>query len=460
MRTALAKRSDRFSQLLSRVVKSEMEGQVLVTSSGLTNDEYEELAQLTQGAHEEFAAELAAAVGRLRDLLGTGDPLFIMAVVQDMNLFVPWGGYYEPVHEGLETRIELVAGLLATQAMVASPEPPTARDMQAILDEVDHILLLNVLFNLTKRPVGGPDEASLQFSSALRWMSLRGASFAGHAEQLALELYRGQDAWMAETLGYTIRDLIQVGKAVTELHESRRNALSKAGAHAADAELTGVTGAPESDVRNAMARAALAAIRVVEAGLRDAVTVTADTICAHEPSLDRARVEAILGDLSVSVGSIEPTAYRGLFDVNPLRERPFLEHHGTYLLALPAALSRDVDTLMESQVLAARPGFARQRAATLDRLAIAYLSTLVPGAASYANLYYEGNELDGLVLFERTAIVVEGKASQISVAGQRGDLERLRADVGRAVEEAWRQGARAREYLLDDGDSVFTNQRP
>lgn len=223
-------------------------------------------------------------------------------------------------------------------------------------------------------------------------------------------------------------------------------------------ELVRVDGASEADRRKAMGRAVLAVIAVTEGGLRDVATVTADAICAHDRSLNRDRVGAILEDLSVAVGAVEPTAYSGLFDVHPLRERPFLEHDGMYLLALSAALSRDVATLMESRILAARPGFAKQRAATLDRLAIGYLVTLLPGAAAHLNLHYEGAELDGLVLFERTAVVLEGKASRISAAGLRGDLERLRADVGRAVEDAWRQGARARDYLLRAGDSVFTNE--
>ncbi len=455
---ALAERSDRFSQLLSRAAKTEMQGQVLVTSSGLTNAEHEELARLTPAAHHDFGRELEAATTHLRELLGSGDPFFMMAVVQDMNLFIPWGEYYEPTHEGLETKIELVAGLLASQTAVAPHEPPTAHDMQAILDEVDHIQVVNLLFNLTQRPIGGPHEASLQFSSSLRWMSLRGTSFAGHAEDLALELYRGQEAWMARSLGYTVADLIRVGKTVSEMHTTRRNELGQAGADAANAELVRLEGASEADRREAMGRALMAVIAVTQGGLRDVATVTADAICAHDRSLNRARVGAILADLSVAVGAVEPALYRGLFDVHPLRDRPFLEHDGTYLLALPAALSRDVDTLMESRVLAARPGFAKQRAATLDRLAIGYLGALLPAAAAHLNLHYEGAELDGLVLFERTAIVLEGKASRISAAGQRGDLERLRADVGRAVEDAWRQGARARDYLLRAGDSVFTNE--
>ena len=283
-----------------------MHGQVLVTSSGLTASEYEELARLTPAAHEEFRRELETRTSHLRELLRTGDPFFIMAVVQDMNLLVPWGAYYEPTNEGLETRVELVAGLLASQTGVLPKEPPNAENMQAILDEIHHILVVNLLFNMTQRPTGGPHEASLRFSSAMRWMSLRGTSFAGHAEELAVELYQGQEAWMARSFGYTVADLIRIGAAVSELHTTRRDALGEAGADAANAEIARAEGASDSESRNAMARAVLAIMSVTEAGLLDAVSVTADAICAHDPSLDRARVEAVLADLSVAVGSVEP----------------------------------------------------------------------------------------------------------------------------------------------------------
>src|SRR5207253_2373718 len=132
MSGALARRSDRFSQLLSRAVRDERRGTVLMTTSGLTRDEQEELAHLTPAAHEEFGVELPGAIAKLRELLKAGDPFYILAIVQDLNLFVPWGEYYEPTHEGLETRLELIAGLLATQP-VASQDRPTAETVQAIL---------------------------------------------------------------------------------------------------------------------------------------------------------------------------------------------------------------------------------------------------------------------------------------------------------------------------------------
>ena len=458
MADALAQRSDRFSQLLARAVRDERHGTLLMTTSGLTTDEHEELANRTPAAHEEFGAELAATIARLRELLTAGDPFYILALVQDLNLFVPWGEYYEPTHEGLETRLELAAGLLATQPAAVTRGRPTTETVQAILDEIDHALLVNTLFNLTMPPQGDHKVASLRFSSAMRWMSIRGSSFAGHGEDLARELYGSQDAWLTKNLGFTIGDVIRVGQAVTALHTQRRNALGEAGADAANAETVGWDALSELERREAMGRAVMAVIATHEKGIRDSVTVTADLICGHEESLDVGHVQAILDELSVTVGSLDAASYSGLFDENPLRDRPFLEYHGQYMLALPGALTRDVDTLLAARLLAGSRGFSKQRARTLDRLAVGYLSRLLPGAETYANLHYEGTELDGLVLFDRTALVVEGKGSGISVQGQRGDTTRLLRDIQDAVEDAWRQGSRAREYLLRAGDTMFTDE--
>lgn len=353
---------------------------------------------------------------------------------------------------------KLAAGLIATQPVATSGDRPTAEAVQAILDEIDHAQLVNTLFNLTMRPQGDYELASLRFSSAMRWMSVRGSSFAGHGEDLARELYGSQDAWLTKNLGFTIGDVIRVGQAVTELHTQRRNALGEAGADAANAETAGWEALSELERREAMGRAVIAVIATHKKGVRDSVTVTADLICGHDESLDVGHVQAILNELSLTVGSLDAASYSGLFDENPLRDRPFLEYEGEYLLALPGALTRDVDTLLESRVLANSRGFSKQRAKTLDRLAVGYLGRLLPGAETHANLHYEGTELDGLVLFDRTALVVEGKGSKISVQGQRGDPTRLLRDIQNAVEDAWRQGSRARDYLLRAGDTVFTDE--
>ena len=62
-----------------------------------------------------------------------------------------------------------------------------------------------------------------------------------------------------------------------------------------------------------------------EQGIRNAVTVTAELICNDDASLEVDHVQALLRELSITVGTLDPALYRGLFDENPLRDRPFLE---------------------------------------------------------------------------------------------------------------------------------------
>jgi hypothetical protein len=274
---AFGKRGDRYSKLLSQAIRDERAGQGIVTASGLTEAEHAELIQLIPKAHEDLRIELNEALARLRELLTVGEPFYILSVVHDGNLMVPWGEYYEPTHTGSEAKVELVAGLLATQPVVGH-ERPSAAAVQAIFDEIDHVLEVVLLFNLAMPVVGDPAVAALKFSSATRWMSLRGASFAGHGKDLAKEIYEPQDAWLLATLGFTFSDVLKVGDAVVTLIAERRNALGAAAADAANEELRSAKHLSESEQREAQGRAIVAFIAATEDGLRGTRTVTAEQI--------------------------------------------------------------------------------------------------------------------------------------------------------------------------------------
>lgn len=438
----LAAREDRFSELVSRALADEWQGDQLVTRSGLTEAEHAEMVGIATEANRRLREELQLATARLRELLATGDPLHIVSVVQYPNLLGGWGEYFEPEHTGSEAKVELVCGLLATQPASTSASAPSARDMQAIFDELEHIEEVILLLNLSMPK--GPDLelATIGFASRTRWMGLRGESFAEHGEVLARQVYGPQAEWLLSHYGFTIDDVIRVGAAVERLILERVASLH---------ERVRQPGPPNTPAEM------VAAVRAMEDGIRSCMTVTPQLIVQNDPNIDPHRVQAVLAECSVSVGSLPAETYTGLFDVHPLRDRPFLEHSGNYVLMTPAALSRDVNRLLEARLLDERPAFSQQRAKVLDRLAVDYLMKMLPGARGFTNLFYNGAELDGLVLYDAIALVVEGKASDLSVPARRGDLRRLHADLQASVEAAWRQGARAREYLLTTDYSVFTD---
>ncbi len=426
-------------------------GQYLVTRSGLSAVEYEELARIRVDAYQTLRIELDVAHGQLRKLLEAADPFHIVATVQYANLFSGWGSYYEPTHEGSEAKVELVCGLLASQPPNRTGERPAPEAMQAIFDELDHIEEVVLLLNLAMPAGDDMAAATLRFSGAMRWMSLRGNSFEGHGRELAQEVYRPHDDWLLETFGFSVDDVLNVGDATTDLMTMRANDLGRDGAEAMNR-----SGDPSEG--SGFAAAVLATLELFEARIRGVAAFTADDLVGFTDSLDVVRVRAVLEELAIEAGSLEASSYTGLFDVNPLRERPLLRIGDEFVLAIPGMLTRDADALLEHRLLAGRPSFPRHRANTLDRLAARYLTDLLPGATAYTHLYYDDTELDGLVLFDDLAIVIEGKAGGISVPARRGDVRRLRQDIKSNVEDAWRQAARARAYLRRDEDGTFRNE--
>jgi hypothetical protein len=465
----LAGRADRFSQVLANVMEDERHGQYLVTRRNLSDQEFEELESLAEEAHDGFRTELADAIDELRRMLGEGDPLYITVVVQMANLMTGWGTYYEPTHRGRENSVELVAGLIATQPPAAQLAQPSSETMQRIFDELDQIQDLVLLFNLSMPRGDDPTIARLRFTGALRWMLLRGSSYHHHGQELARAVYTQHDDWLVQNYGFTVDDVLAVGSTVDALTMGRINELPAPAVEFADAimdelETARVRGDMPVEIEQQLATEG-AADRVRLAAMfdhfarhvRDAGTFSVDELCEFNPDLHRPRVEALLRELSISVGELASTEYTGLFDESPLVERPFLEFGGRYVLVVHGMVLRDPLQLLEAR-LQAKPNFFVTRARTLDALAVQYLADMLPDSTPYTQLYYEGAELDGLVLFEDIAFVVEGKGTPLSVAASRGDVQRLVRDINRAVQEAWEQGARARTFILSGRDAVFTDE--
>jgi hypothetical protein len=467
---ALARRDDRFSQLLARLVHDEQQGQYLVTRSGLSEEEHLELASLAEEAHAGFREELTGATQTLRALLGRGDPLYIASLVQAFSLMTGWGTYYEPTQPRGENEMELVAGLLCSQPVAPDLDGPTDAEMKQIHEEIDHILELLFLFNVSMPRGGDLDAAALRFTGSMHWMTMRGSSFANHGEELARELFSRHDEWMLETYGFTVADVIDVGAAVTSVWQRSINALledARAFGNGVIERLLSAEGGNDiaEDLRDRLGTdegkfevGGAAFMHVFQAGARNAATFSAEEIYDETPRVPDDRVRAVLDELSIAVGSLEPTAYTGLFDQSPLIEQPFLVHDDRYLLAVPGMLVRDTVALLDGRLIRDNPSYSKSRAKTLDRLAVGYLARMLPGAVTHTNLFYDDAELDGLVLFEDIAFIVEGKGSSVSTQAQRGDVRRLVTDIRDAVQTAWEQGARARRFISAPGDTVFFDE--
>jgi len=166
---------------------------------------------------------MVEATSGLRALLTQGDPLYTLAIIQMSNVIGGRGTHYE--HRGLESKVELVAGLLLTQQRPTEAGPVSDKAMQAIHDKLDRLVELSLLRNLTAPRDEDLVVAELRFTSAMNWMTLRGTSYAHHGTDFATALYRPFDRWCLERYGFTIDDVLHVGDAAQALLTGRMNSL-------------------------------------------------------------------------------------------------------------------------------------------------------------------------------------------------------------------------------------------
>jgi len=103
--------------------------------------------------------------------------------------------------------------------------------------------------------------------------------------------------------------------------------------------------------------------------------------------------------------------------------------------------------------------YQKQRASYLVDTALLYILNMLPTATAYTNLFYtlpsgEQAELDGLILFDRYALLIEGKAGSLGTARRAGP-ERIKTQLEALVGDAVDQVVRAHNYVISTDTPVF-----
>lgn len=475
-RRDLASRSDTFSQLLAKAMGSEKLSHELIHERQISAKEHERIREEGAKQHTAFRQAFDESFARIREVMRASHPLGVLARVMSLNIFSGWGTYFEPTAKGSEADVEILAGIIATQpAAEGTVDPPNPRDVQTTFDSLKEMADLLPLLLVTEEILRDepPETSQIRFFTRSYFARVRGHAYQHHAQDLALEIYRPLDQWMLEHVGFTISDVIELGTAVVDLMQDKFNALMRESLDqgAAAVRLASTKESPQwlkgavTEFGGKVVRQGLA-FAAIEEGLTDSLTFTLEEV-TKLISGHAERVTSALQRLSIDMGSVEEGQFRSSFDMNPLVDRPFLHWSDRFILPVPGMLAREYPTLLEEDLLREHKGFAKHRARVLEQLTIKYLSSALPRSSTYSNLYYETSadgeirryELDGLILFDRVAFIIEGKATALSLQSQRGDLTRIQRDLGRAVEEAYEQGARARDYMNSPNGATFTDDK-
>ena len=450
-----------------------MVGHKALIEGALSEEEHARLISLLKEAMPGFRQELQEAVQRLRAMLEGMDSLAVLARFVAANIVIFWGEYFEPAAEGSEAKVEFVAGLLTSTTTYGDQDPPDAHAVQAVMDEVDNVFDIAHLLNLAEgTALSGPENlAEIRYASRAQWLEVRGPSYEHHARDLAHAIYDELGDSMRKRLGFNLSDLISVEQALRSLLEQRFNALIRRAGQAAPglAADPGIQAMAKEQARtpSALELEQLAFLYVWEQGVTRALSFDREDLVQLVPEVPDQVVSRLLDRLTIECGSLAAEAYSSPFDRNPLEQRPIVRRDSRYMLPVPGMIAREYPTIVEPDMLREYKQFDRRRAKVLDRLAVGYLAEALSGSVAHVGLFYpifEGEvaknpECDGLILFDRVAIVVEGKGSSLSTAARRGDVKRAQSDLQRSIEAAALQGSRVKRYLLSGAPATFYDTR-
>lgn len=166
----------------------------------------------------------------------------------------------------------------------------------------------------------------------------------------------------------------------------------------------------------------------------------------------------------------------------PLRSRPFLlipepltsepnsaapagDEDSRVLLVHHDGLFGDAHLTIDAIMAERVSRWPRARARTVDRLTVELLRERLPGSRSAVGVFYreegaEPIELDGLVLYEDRAIVIEGKGSPLRLPSRRGDAERLKRQLVDTITVGWAQLERDMRIITEgEADLLLLDHR-
>jgi len=211
--------------------------------------------------------------------------------------------------------------------------------------------------------------------------------------------------------------------------------------------------------------------RFVASATAQWVTVALADILSFSPAevalrakLPEETVSKILAAFSLGFGST-PSDYLIPSPCPAIRVRPVAQFRDKYLCPLPFNLLWAIKPRFEEAAKNSTGwnSYQKHRSNFLVSEGLRALNRLLPASQTYANLTYpigpsEIAELDGLVLFDRYAFLIEAKAGEFGAA-RRGGKERIKERLTKLVEEPSQQALRARDFIRENDSPVFFDKR-
>ncbi len=406
------------------------------------------------------------AFNELLEYVGEFDPIKLLTQLLLTHMFVPEDTFVREDHDPSKwiPWIEFLAGVLLVREYPSNPDSEvTAQTLERVGELLDAYYACASLtcFPNPSSPGSKPDQ--VLGSVRMQALSVRGEMYPHQYYDMAREMYGPHEEWFRSNLGFTINEVIIAIEALSEGYNRRVNAeLETAFKHAEElVRERGLTGEAKEQ-----SKAQVAYCSVMNRS-DELLAFTLEELSTLSGLSEQTCIR-ILERLSQEWGYRNPQFTNTFcdpntapWDYNTLYERPFIRCGEKYWMIFSFMIQTVVLTTFYFDLMqdaSYRPDFGKARGRWLELKTAEYLRRVFDDDEVLLNpLYPDGNELaDVLVLHDRKLLIVQCKSKGLTFQARIGaDLQQLKTDLEKAVKNAFSQGARAREYLLDTPQPVL-----
>jgi hypothetical protein len=384
---------------------------------------------------------IADAKSAIRELLAPFDAIQTLAAIVAFSSFGPAETYSEP-GASPSGRIEYVASTLleaddpaGLRVMSIEQTNRAAGAIQGALDAADEITRSTIFTILSKAEEAQDPLRRIGARLQLLDAGVRGPGYEGQAKELLAELFADPtlDAALSRTIGFTAAQAVALEEALTRLVETRFNDTLRM--------IQLITAHPQEAAFQVQRRAEYI-LCVTRHELSVAAGASAEV------------AEAFLERFSVRFG--ESGRAHLLTGLSAIRGRPFVRApDGRHLLTSPVNLLWAIQPAFEDS-LKEEPEwetFQRRRAAFVESKIVGALAGALRADSQHVNLRFtvDGGplyEIDGVVIVDDVAFILEAKAGRLSDQARRGRLRELRPELERLVGRGASQAARLRTAIV------------
>ena len=456
-------------------------GRVIQVSSNWKPDDFKKAKERVKTERPKFKKAIDRKIHEILTLIRQFEPLELLASALIGNLFADPEEYYKEVaHKQNECYVEYAQSLALSQKR--KEKLPSAT--KEVIDKFNG--LLTEIFNDVLWYFGTEDtkgkwnkiEEELRFASIQRYLFERGDSYPEHHLDMVRDIFKDHDSLFKTHYGF---DSGQIILTIQEIAEQLQNNLrQQTEIFHLQNELNGLfkefvdkEGQNSFSSNEDCYNKYFALPNVQEKKKKfDEIQFNIDRN-PFEITLDKNIPIKLLKLLSSSFGDNYLFAALKQYPAWPINDsvvysRPLIENNEKFYCFSPQVLFRNTVNILEAWIQDKddsyyQSTYQKKGAEYLENKTFEYLKNILPGAEVFRNLFYsitengvkKRPETDGLILYDENLFIIEAKAGKFSKSAKRGGLKRMKEDVSKLIDAAYKQALRTKKYINDTPEPVF-----